>query len=134
DDGALDVWIRLAADVETSGLTPSAPADGLEREARLTNGVASHAAMRLEVQRVGGREEPFVAIAEVRFEVEIQIDQEALHFDPVEGRGLVTHGTLTAVRRSVYPASVHGRPASKQERAAREREGIVARLSRYLRG
>ena len=132
DDGTLEVWIRLAADVEQSGLAPSAPSDGLEREARLTNAVASHATMRLEVQRTGGRNEPFVAIAEIRFEKEIQIDQEALHFDPVAGRGLVPHGALTELRRSVYPASVGGRAASRRERDTREQEGIFRRLSRFF--
>jgi hypothetical protein len=38
------------------------------------------------------------------------------------------------LRRSVYPASVHGRSSSRQERERREGEGVVKRLSRYFKG
>jgi hypothetical protein len=134
DEGALDVWIRLAPRVEGVGLTPDAPSNGAERETRLTSAVALRAPVHIEVQRTGSAREPFVPIAELRFEKEIQIDQEALHFDPVEGRGFAPHGALTALRRSVYPASVHGRPGSLQERERREHEGMVKRLSRFFEG
>ena len=130
----LDVWLRLVPVVEDPGLKdPSlGSADTTSREARLTKAVAAHAPVRIEVQRTCNRREPFVPIAELRFESEIQIDQEALHFDPIEGRGFVPHGALTALRRSVYPASVHGRPFSNEERQRREHEGIVRRLSRFF--
>jgi len=134
DDGSLDVWVRLAPAVNPSALTPSAPGDGASREARLTNAVAVHVAMQIEVQHAGPRGAPFVSIAELRFEEEIEIDQEALHFDPVEGRGFVPHGALTMLRRTVYPASVKGRAASRSERARREHEGLARRLARYLAG
>jgi hypothetical protein len=134
DDGGLDVWIRLAPEVEGIGLTPAASADGVGREARLTSAVARHAPMRIEVQRTGSGRESFEPIAELRFLEEIQVDQEALHFDPVGGRGLTPHGALTLLRRSVYPASVHGRSSSRQERERREGEGVVKRLSRYFKG
>ena len=132
-DGMLDLWIRLAPHVEGIGLTPVEPSDSVAREARLTSAVALRAPVRIEVQRTSSAREPFVPIAELRFEKEVQIDQETLHFDPLEGRGFTPHGALTALRRSVYPASVHGRPDSRQERERREHEGIVKRLSRFLR-
>jgi len=131
-DGSLDVWIRLSPAVDTSVLTPIAPGDGVGREKRLTNAVAANAAMRIEVQPAERRHAPFVPIAELRFDAEIEIDQEALHFDPVEGRGFVPHGALTVLRKSVYPASVHGRAASRGERGLREHEGIFKRLARYF--
>ena len=131
-DGGLDVWMRLVPHVDSRALTPLNPADGAAREARLTNAVAVHAAMWIEVQRAGNRREPFVPIAELRFDKEIEIDQEALHFDPVEGRGFVPHGALTMLRRSVYPASVRGRAPTRTERAQREHEGIWKRLARYF--
>ena len=61
-----------------------------------------------------------------------KIDQEALHFDPVEGRGFAPHGFLTNLRRSVYPASVQSRAPTQPERARREHEGVMARLSRFF--
>jgi hypothetical protein len=134
ENGSLDVWVRLAPAVNQSALTPSAPGDGVSREARLTNAVAVHAAMQIEVQHAARRGAPFVPIAELRFDGEIEIDQEALHFDPVEGRGFVPHGALTMLRRTVYPASVHGRAASRGERAQREHEGLAKRLARYFAG
>jgi len=132
EDGALDVWMRLVPHVDRSALTPADPGDGAAREARLTNAVAIHAAMWIEVQRAGNRREPFVPIAELRFDKEIEMDQEALHFDPVEGRGFMPHGALTVLRRSVYPASVRGRAPTRAERAQREHEGIWKRLARYF--
>jgi hypothetical protein len=118
--------------LEDGALTQSALNDGPSREARLTKAVETHAGMRIELQDAGRRNAPFVPIAEMRFECEIDIDQEMLHFDPVEGRGFVPYGALTSIRRSVYPASVHGRPASRGERAQREHEGLVRRLTRYF--
>ena len=133
DSGQLDVWIRFVPDFGPSDSTPASPTDGMAREERLTQAVARHAVIRIEAQAVTGAREPFVPIAEMRLEEEIRIDQEALHFDPVAGRGFVPHGFLTDLRRSVYPASVQSRPASEQERARRENESFVKRLARYLR-
>jgi hypothetical protein len=132
DEEFLDVWVRLVPVVEDSALTESALTDGSSREAGLTKAVAAHAGMRIEVQDARRRHAPFVPIAELRFDAEIEIDQEALHFDPVEGRGFVPHGALTVLRKSVYPASVHGRAASRGERGQREHEGIAKRLARYF--
>jgi len=133
-EGDLDVWIRLVPAAGVNALTPAISRDGVAREARLTSAVAVRAPMRLEVQRADRRGDPFVAIAEMRFDAEVEIDQEALHFDPIEGRGFVPHGALTVLRKSVYPASVHGRAATRGEREQREHEGIGARLARYFRG
>jgi hypothetical protein len=136
DDGLpfLDVWVRLVPYLEDPGLNDPAlvGVDTATREARLTKAVAVHAPIRIEVQRRGNRREPFVPIAEMRLQSEIQIDQEALHFDPIEGRGFVPYGALTSLRRSVYPASVHGRAVTRQERERREHEGIIKRLSRFF--
>jgi hypothetical protein len=128
DDGKRDVWIRLVPDKETPGF----PQDGPAREAGLSLAVARHALVRIEVQQVGQAREPFVPIAEIRFEEEIEIDQEALHFDPFIARGFEPHGILTEVRKSVYPASAGGRPASAQERSRREQAGVVKRLAAYF--
>jgi mono/diheme cytochrome c family protein len=132
DDGRLDVWIRFVPDLAASSLEPGSPEDGAEREEGLTRAVAGHAVVRIEAQRTGDADEPFVPIAEFRFEEEIEIDQETLHFDPVAGRGFVPHGVLTDVRRSVYPASVQSRSASSEERARRETESAARRLARFL--
>jgi hypothetical protein len=94
--------------------------------------VARHATFRIEAQRTGDAREPFVPIAEICFEEEIQVDQEALHFDPVAGRGFVPHGFLTEVRRVVYPSSAHSRPPDAAERARREGESVSSRLARYF--
>jgi hypothetical protein len=134
EDGSLDVWVRLVPFVDPHVLTPAEPASGADREARLTRAADVHAGLRIEVQRTSNRREPFVAVAELRFDAEIQIDQEALHFDPVAGRGFIPHGALTVLRSSVYPSSAHGRPSSRDERTRREHEGIVKRLARYFEG
>jgi hypothetical protein len=129
DDGKLDVWIRLIPEP-----SQASPKDGTGREEALTQAVARRATIRAEAQRVGNAGEPFIPIAEIRLEEEIQIDQEALHFDPVAARGFMPHGFLTDVRRSVYPASVRHRASSQPERVRRDGEGIAGRLGPYLGG
>ncbi|HTT21863.1 MAG TPA: hypothetical protein VMG82_23240 [Candidatus Sulfotelmatobacter sp.] len=128
DEGKRDVWIRLVPDMETPGL----PQDGPARENGLSLAVARHAVLRLEVQPVGNARQPFVPIAESRFDEEIEIDQETLHFDPFAARGFEPHGFLTEVRKSVYPASVGARPASAPERVRRQQAGLASRLASYL--
>ena len=129
DDSRLDVWVRLAPD---PGSTPQVlPTDGASRELVLTKAVANHAAIRIEVQQVGGSH-PFVPIAEIRFEEEVSLDQESLHFDPFDGRGFAPHGFLTDLRKSVYPSSVQSRAASRPERARRETESVARRWWRFL--
>jgi hypothetical protein len=132
DDGKLNVWVRMVPvplDIRFEGVSSR---DGADREHGLTAAVANRALLWLEIQRVGGRSEPFIPIAEIRFEEEIHLDQETLHFDPVGGRGFEPHGFLTGLRRIVYPASVQSRPSSYEERARRDRESILRRLARYL--
>ena len=131
DDGKVDVWVRLVPDPGTNP-PPIETHDGVAREAGLTAAVNRHATIRLEVQRTDTVREPFVPIAEIRFEEEMQVDQEALHFDPIAGRGFEPHGFLTDLRRSVYPSSVESRPASRPERARRGRESVFRRLARFL--
>lgn len=128
DDGKRDLWIRLVPDMETPGL----PKDGPARENGLTTAVARQAVLRLEVQPIGDSRQPFVPIAEIRFEEEIEIDQEALHFSPFTARGFEPHGLLTEVRKSVYPASAGDRPASAPERVHRQQTGFVSRFAVYF--
>ena len=128
DQGTRDVWIRLVPDQETPGL----PHDGPARENGLTLAVARHAIVRIEVQPVGDARQPFVPIAELRFDEEVEIDQEALHFDPFAARGFEPHGLLTEVRRSVYPASAGARAASAAERIRRQHAGFLSRLASDL--
>jgi hypothetical protein len=129
NNGGVDVWIRLLPD---RGASDVRPVDGVGREQGLTDAAARHAIVRIEAQRAGDVRAPFVPFAEIRFEEEIQIDQEALHFDPVEGRGFAPHGFLTNLRRTVYPTSVAYRPPNQVERARREDESIAKRLAQYL--
>ena len=132
DDGKLDVWIRLVPDSRGGASSTTAAHDGAARERGLSDAAANHAALQLEVQRAGDPSAPFIPIAEIRFEEEIQIDQETLHFGPVEGRGFEPHGLFTGLRRIVYPASVQSRAASAPERGRRDRESILRRLARFL--
>jgi mono/diheme cytochrome c family protein len=128
-DAPFDLWIRLvpgAAPGETS------PANDGGREQQLTNAIADHAVVRIEAQRAGDRRAAWIAFAELRFEEEIQIDQEALHFDPVEGRRFVPTGFLTDLREAVYPSSRMYRPPTELERARRDREGVGARFEAYF--
>jgi hypothetical protein len=132
DDGKLDVWLRLVPHLDATRSASAAPQDGPSREEALTSAVAYHAILQVEAQRTGDRREPFIPIAEIRFEEEILVDQEALHFDPVAGRGFVPHGFLTEIRKTVYPSSAHSRPPSAAERAHRENESAGSRLGRYF--
>ena len=118
--------------MDSTPVSESPSPAGEAREAGLTSAVADRRILRLEAQRAGTPHEPFIPFAEIRFEEEIQIDQEALHFDPFEGRGFEPYGFVTTIRRSVYPASVRARGATNAERQAREAEGLAPRLARYL--
>jgi len=127
DDGKADYWIRLVPEALND-----APRDGAAREQGLTSAVAAHAVLRIELQRAGDAGEPFVPVAEIRFDEEIEIDQEALHFDPIDGRGFRPHGFLTGLRKVVYPASVQSRPSSVPAREGRDRETVFRGVPRYL--
>jgi cytochrome c5 len=125
----IDVWTRL---VPMQNVGSGTPENGSAREQGLTDAVACNATIRVEVQRVGAAAEPFIPIAEIRFEEEFQIDQEALHFSPVTGRGFQPHGFLTDLRRIVYPASAQSRAKSGTGRAQRQHH-FFARLIRYFK-
>ena len=124
-------WIRL---VPATGPVSISPKDDAGREKQLTIAISEHAVLRMEAQDARERNAPWIPFAELRFEEEIHIDQEALHFDPVEGRGFVPTGFLTSLRKTVYPSSRIHRPSSAQERVWREQEGIEGRLKMYLKG
>jgi len=52
------------------------------------------------------------AVARITFEREHEVDQEALHFDAFRtGAGLAPVGLVHAIRKAVYSASQHARPA-----------------------
>ena len=113
----LSIWIRLTPFVELNRQTPN---DGSGREQALTDACARHAVLRIEVQRVDNPRESFIPIAEIAFDKEIQIDQEALHYDPFAGRGFEPFGFITGLRRFAYPASFQSRAQSEGERRSRE--------------
>jgi hypothetical protein len=129
--GGHDLWIRLVPDGKAGAASPH---DDAERELQLTRAIAEHEVLKIEAQHAGAPNAAWVAFAEIRFEDEIQIDQEALHFDPVEGRGFVATGFLTYLRKVVYPASVARRPPTKMERVRRDGAGIFVRLGEYFAG
>jgi hypothetical protein len=131
-DGKTDVWVRIVPDPGADHLASGSSKDGGGREEGLTLAATNRAVLRIEAQRTGDHREPFVPFAEIRFDEEVQIDQEALHFDPIAGRGFAPHGFLTNLRKRVYPASAQSRPANEPDRARREHESIVLRLARYF--
>ena len=131
DGGALIVWLRLVPGQDAVKLSGS-PIDPGGRNEGLTRVVAGHGTIRIEAQPTGDTREPFLPIAEIRVDEEIYIDQEALHFEPVAGRGFAPQGYLTEVRTSVYPASVASRAPSTPERIRRESDGPATRVERYL--
>lgn len=54
------------------------------------------------------------AVSRITFEHELDLDQEALHFDAFRTDGdLVPVGLVHAIRKAVYPASQHARPAHR---------------------
>jgi mono/diheme cytochrome c family protein len=123
----LDVWLRLRA----ADAAPDAdrPHDDAAREQALSKAVAGHAELIIEAQSaVAGRDAPFVPFARIRFDREIEIDQEALHFQPTAGRGFEPYGALTALREKVYPASAHARPPTTEQRVIHDRQGFLYRL------
>ncbi len=126
----VQVWLRLVPDA--TSVDGETPTDGAGREDRLTRAVAAHATIRIEAQLAGKANEPFVPIALMRFEDEIEIDQEALHFQPVAGRGFTPTGFLTTLRTAVYPASFQNRPHNVAERSRRETDGPITRIERFL--
>ena len=130
DTDAAKFWLRIvpAPDSIQIGGTPT---DVRGRDDGLTRAVAGRTAFHIEAQRVGSSRAPFVPLAEIRFEKELQLDQESLHFDPIAGRGFTPQGLLTEIRRAVYPASVSSRPPTVREREQRESDSFATRVERY---
>ena len=92
----------------------------LKRASRLSPTPARRMLSSIEVQPVDSSSASFKPIATIRFERELDIDQEALHFYPFSGRGFEPYGFFTGLRRCVYPASVQSRPHDRLQRAQRE--------------
>jgi hypothetical protein len=132
DEGNLDVWVRLAPTAALAETTAGLKRDAPGREEGLTRASTGAGVIHLEAQRTGGHHQPFVPFAEIRFDREITVDQETLHFDPGAGRGFVAHGFLSRLRDTVYPACVLKRPPNQEERERRDRAGILRRLRRFL--
>lgn len=123
----LNVWLRLRplSGGEADAARPDTPA---AREQALSEAVANGAEFVIEAQSVAVRNAPYVPVAKVRLNREIEIDQEALHYQPTAGRGFEPHGMLTALREKVYPVSAHARPPNREQRVIRDREGFFCRL------
>jgi hypothetical protein len=83
---------------------------GVSRDELLRRAVASgRAAFALEARRTLSR--TWRPVARIVLERELDIDQDALRFDPFRiGAGLAPVGLVHAIRRAVYPASQWGRP------------------------
>lgn len=128
------VWIRLKHHPKSAAVTnPGNREQNSEaREQALTDACAAHTLLHIEVQPVDSSTAPFEPIASIRFERELDLDQEALHYYPFSGRGFEPYGFFTGLRRSVYPASVQSRPHDRLQRAERERH-YLHRLVRYWR-
>jgi len=132
DEGKSNVWIRIAPIPYPGQGKSKTPRDPEFREQGLTSAVNERKVMHIEFQPVGGNKAAFVPVAEIQFLKEIEVDQEALHFDPIAGRDFRPGGFYTALREKVYPASYRKRPHNRAQRASRQKEGILRRSIRYL--
>src|SRR3954464_2489957 len=121
----LNVWLRLRAAAVPVEAHPQSDAG---REQMLSQAVQRGAELVIEAQSATSKNGPFLPFAKIRFDREIDIDQEALHFQPFAGRGFEPYGFLTALRERVYPASAHARPPNKEQRTIRDRAGFLGRL------
>lgn len=126
----LDIWLRLRPLSSDREADAEAPSSSETREQGLSDAVAKHAEFVIEAQSATARDAPFIPVARIRFDQEIEIDQEALRFRPFAGRGFEPYGILTALREKVYPASAHARPPNREERVAGDRQGLFCRLVR----
>jgi len=123
----LNAWLRLRAADSAATEAERADSDGA-RERILSQAVQRGAELVIEAQSTTIKNAPFVPFAKIRFDREIDIDQEALHFQPFAGRGFEPYGFLTALRERVYPVSAHARPPNKEQRAIRDQAGFFYRL------
>ena len=125
--GGLDVWLRLRPE-PAENVGADGPNNPETREQALSEAASRGAVFLIEAQSKADSGAPFVPFAKIRFDREIEIDQEALHFQPTTGRGFQPYGILTSLREKVYPVSAHARPASRADREARDRKGFFFRL------
>jgi hypothetical protein len=132
EDSGLRIWIRIVPTVnpDTPAESQNHSADPLSREHALSNFCAHHGELRIEAQRVESPGSAFIPVAVIRFEEELTLDQESLHYDPFSGRALVPYGLFTSLRRIVYPASVQNRPHNIEQRQTRKHH-LIHRFIRY---
>jgi hypothetical protein len=127
-DCGADVWLRLTPETFGKGADAARAADPASREQGLTDAASQGATFLLEAQPVGDSGASFVPFARIRFDREVDIDQEALRFLPLAGRGFHPYGIFTTLREKVYPASAQARPGSRTERRLRDERGFFFRL------
>jgi hypothetical protein len=77
------------------------------------------AVLRLEVRQTGIKHS-WVTLADITLLENVDIDQEALRFDPFQaGRGIVPSGLLQTTRLATYTASYFGRSLAARARRSR---------------
>jgi hypothetical protein len=81
----LNLWLRLRA--AGSAPTEAHRADSdVAREQILSQAVRHGAELVIEAQPVTSKSAPFLRVAKIRLDREIDVDQDALHFQPFGGR------------------------------------------------
>jgi hypothetical protein len=124
----LDLWLRLRPLSNGGESTAAMSSNSQTREQGLSDAVDRHTELVIEAQPATVRDAAFVPFAKIRFDQEIEIDQERLRFQPFAGRGFEPYGILTVLREKVYPMSAHARPPNREERVIRDRQGLLCRL------
>ncbi|MGK3967269.1 hypothetical protein WMF38_24240 [Sorangium sp. So ce118] len=125
---ANDYYAQLPFEVEGFGraefrLVPlRAETEQGNRLERLERAAASGVALlRLEIRR-GGTRGRWMAVGDIELYEPVDIDQNALRFDPFHtGRGIVPRGLLQATRLAIYTASYLGRRLGARGRGASTR-------------
>ncbi|SEF07378.1 hypothetical protein SAMN05519104_8348 [Rhizobiales bacterium GAS188] len=123
----LNIWLRLRAANGVASAVDRANSDK-DREQILSQAVERGAELVIEAQSAIGKNAPFLPFAKIRFDREINTDQEALHFQPFASRGFEPYGVLATLRERVYPVSQHARPPNSGQRTARDQAGFFCRL------
>lgn len=90
---------------------PQPESDEKRRDEKLRHAASDgRATLWIETRPTMTRE--WQPLAKVELTEESDIDQEALRFDPFrDGRGIVPAGVVHSIRKDVYAASQHARPA-----------------------
>ena len=107
--GARRVEWRLAPEREA----PPGPSRGERLERAMS---AGHASLRLELADYSGPffppvGESFQSVVRLQLRERVELDQEALGFDPFrDGRGITPVGFVHSMRKATYLASQHARP------------------------